>query len=127
MAVEDSGLHISALKNFPGAYSSFVYKTLNLEGILKLLKNIDDRTAYFESVVAYANTKGYIKTFTGITWGRISLESKGDNGFGFDPIFIPNEQNDRTFADMSLDEKNQYSHRGKAVNKFGLWISVNNP
>jgi XTP/dITP diphosphohydrolase len=126
VAVEDSGLHISALQNFPGPYSSYVYKTLRLEGILKLLEDITDRTAYFQSTICYVNKEGYLKTFSGVTWGLISYEPKGEGGFGFDPIFIPNNVNDKTFAEMSFEEKNLCSHRGKAVRKFGMWLTSNN-
>ncbi len=127
ITVEDSGLHVSTLKDFPGPYSSYIQKVIGLNGILKLLKNVDDRTACFESVVAYARPQGYVKCFKGVVWGDISYEPRGEEGFGFDPIFIPNEGDGRTFAEMSLIEKNRYSHRSRAVRRFGRWISTNNP
>ena len=123
IAVEDSGLHVSALNGFPGPYSSYVYRSIGLNGVLKLLEGVEDRRAYFESVVAYAEPQGRVTSFRGVTWGRISKSARGTGGFGFDPIFIPDDGDGRTFAEVSLQEKNRLSHRGKAVRSFGGWIT----
>ncbi len=122
--VEDAGLFIKALKGFPGPYSSYVYKTLGCEGILKLLDGIEDRRAYFLAVVALKTPNGRVEVFEGRTDGVITEEKRGERGFGFDPIFIPDGCN-RTFAEMSVGEKNAYSHRGKALRKMGEWIIEN--
>jgi len=111
--VEEAGLFIDALNDFPGPYSSYVFKTIGCEGILKLMRNIDNRGAEFRSVIALYH-QGIIKVFRGIVRGAISYEKKGQRGFGFDPIFIP-EGNTKTFAEMTLEEKNAVSHRGKST------------
>ncbi|RLF24381.1 MAG: non-canonical purine NTP pyrophosphatase, RdgB/HAM1 family [Thermoprotei archaeon] len=122
VVVEDAGLFIEALNGFPGPYSSYVYKTIGVQGILKLLDGINQRNAYFLSVVAYATPQGRCFTFEGRVYGVISKEPRGSGGFGFDPIFIPNEGDGRTFAEMTTEEKCALSHRGKAFRKFGAWL-----
>lgn len=113
--VEDAGLFIKSLNGFPGPYSSYVFKTIGFNGILKLMDGIDDRRAYFESAVVIVY-EPYIIVEKERVYGKISLEPRGEKGFGFDPIFIPDGEN-RTFAEMSITEKNMYSHRAKAVSK----------
>ncbi|PVU75819.1 non-canonical purine NTP pyrophosphatase, RdgB/HAM1 family [Sulfolobus sp. SCGC AB-777_G06] len=116
LIVEDSGLFINALNGFPGPYTNYVRRKLGLEGILKLLNGVEDRSAYFKTVMCYVSDKE-INLFTGVVTGRISERIKGEKGFGFDPIFIP-ENEERTFAEMSTEEKNKYSHRAKAFMSF---------
>jgi XTP/dITP diphosphohydrolase len=113
--VEDAGLFIEKLNGFPGPYSSYVYKTLGLDGVLKLLEGIEDRRACFRSasVLVY---EPYIISAIGEVCGTIIEEPRGSRGFGFDPIFIP-EGSNKTFAEMNVEEKNRYSHRAKAVDK----------
>jgi XTP/dITP diphosphohydrolase len=65
-----------------------------------------------------------IKTFTGVVEGQISKEKRGREGFGYDPIFIP-EKSENTFAEMDLDDKNRYSHRGLSLKKFAEWYVFN--
>lgn len=126
--VEDSGLFIEELNGFPGPYSSYTYRKIGCEGILKLLNNIRNRQAEFRSVISFTNantnTDRIIKTFTGIVRGKISNEKRGKEGFGYDPIFIP-EKSDNTFAEMNLDDKNIFSHRGRSLKKFAEWY-INN-
>jgi XTP/dITP diphosphohydrolase len=112
--IEDSGLFIDALSGFPGVYSSYVYTTIGCDGILKLVSH--DRKAYFKSVIAYKDRSG-TAMFTGVVPGTIAPHKKGGKGFGFDPIFIP-EGEPETFAQMSTEQKNLYSHRGKAFKTF---------
>jgi len=117
--VEDAGLFIEALNGFPGAYSSFAYKTLGCKGILKLLEDIPPpRWAYFKSCVGYYDGHGRITVVEGVCRGKISLDERGSRGFGFDPIFIPEGSNNRTFAEMEVLEKNEYSHRAKALREL---------
>ncbi|MEM2122289.1 MAG: XTP/dITP diphosphatase [Candidatus Bathyarchaeia archaeon] len=123
VAVEDSGLHIPALKGFPGPYSSYIYRSIGLRGVLKLLEDVEDRRGFFESAVAYAQPDGMVKSFRGVVWGSISHSERGSGGFGYDPIFIPEEGDGRTFAEMTLEEKNRLSHRGRALKRFGEWIT----
>jgi len=113
--VEDAGLFIKSLNGFPGPYSSYAFKTIGFNGILRLMKGIDDREAYFESVVVIVY-EPYIIIERARVYGEISRAPRGKKGFGFDPIFIPQGEK-RTFAEMDVAEKNMYSHRAKAVSR----------
>ncbi len=114
--IEDSGISVNALNNFPGPYSSYVYQTLGWQGILKLLGDKKDRDAYFTSVfVLYLNNE--FSVFSGKCKGSIALEGRGHDGFGFDPVFIP-ENEMQTFAEMSDDLKNSISHRSVSIRKL---------
>ena len=124
--VEDAGLFVKALGDFPGPYSKYVYNTIGLKGVLKLMKNIDNRNAHFMSVVAFGSPDEQTTCFIGKVKGKLSLEERGISSFGYDPIFIPSDCDDRTFAEMKLTEKNRLSHRGKALRKFALWYSAVN-
>ncbi len=112
--IEDSGLFIEALKGFPGPYSSYVFKTIGNEGILRLMEGVENRKAYFKAVVAYYDGND-VHTFTGVVEGEISKEVRGSEGFGYDPIFL---YQGRTFAEMKTEEKNKVSHRRRAFEKF---------
>ncbi|ARM75793.1 XTP/dITP diphosphatase [Acidianus manzaensis] len=114
--LEDSGLFIESLNGFPGPYTKFAKQTIDINGILKLMTNIENRKAYFKTALAYVD-EYEIKIFTGEVHGKISYEAKGDKGFGFDPIFIP-DGCEKTFAELNIQEKNQYSHRSRAFRKF---------
>ncbi len=116
VAVEDAGLFIRALSWFPGPYSSYVYSTIGVKGVLKLMEGVVDRYAEFRSVIAYAGPWG-VRLYTGVARGRIAEEPRGSGGFGFDPIFIP-MGSDRTFAEMSVEEKNRFSHRAAAARRL---------
>ncbi len=116
--IEDSGLFILALKGFPGPYSSFVFKTIGNEGILKLMDGIEDRRAYFLAVIAFFDGKNVL-TFEGRVDGRIATEIRGDKGFGFDPIF---EYEGKTFAEMG-EEKNEVSHRRRALEALFSYLN----
>lgn len=111
--VEDAGLFIEALKGFPGPYSSYIFKTIGCTGILELMKNIRNRKAVFRSasVLIY---EPYILSSQAEIYGIIAYEVRGDKGFGFDPIFIP-EGSNKTFGEMSIEEKNKYSHRARSI------------
>lgn len=124
--VEDAGLFIKELNGFPGPYSAYTHQTLGCKWILKLLDGVEDRTAEFKSAVAYTKDakSPTVKTFQGVVKGEISKKMCGDTGFGFDPIFIP-EQLDRTFGEIRLDEKTKYSHRGMALKEFASWYIAN--
>ena len=118
--VEDSGLFIHQLNGFPGPYSSFVFDTLGFEGILKLLEDAKTRKAEFRSSVAFGVNGKWLANFSSATEGTIQLQPRGENGFGFDPIFVP-MWTSKTFAEMELKEKTIYSHRAKAISKLALW------
>lgn len=120
--VEDAGLFIKTLKGFPGPYSSYVFRTIGLKGVLKLMENVNERGAFFESVVAFsAPNRKSPKLFRGKTEGRIADQMRGQEGFGFDPIFFPISCKSKTFAEMPVAEKNKLSHRAKALRAFAEW------
>jgi XTP/dITP diphosphohydrolase len=124
--VEDAGLFVKTSSGFPGPYSSYVYRTICTKGILKLMRNERKRDAYFSSVVAFCNPKESLepKIFQGMVEGRITFEERGKQGFGFDPIFQPYGRNGRTFAEMTIQEKNMHSHRAQSLRKFARWFSL---
>ncbi len=118
--VEDAGLFVEALNGFPGPYAAYVYKTIGNLGLLKLMKGVENRKATFQSVVAYYDGQSEPVCFLGEVTGNIKKEErsgKGKAGFGFDPVFKPS-QSEKTFAEMTTEEKNCFSHRSKAVAAF---------
>lgn len=116
--IEDAGIFIKNLNDFPGVYSADVFYKIGCKGILKLLDGIKkDRGACFKSVIAYVNSDKQIHVFAGECFGHIGFEEVGDNGFGYDPVFIPNGEN-KTFAEMTVDEKNRFSHRGNSLDRL---------
>ena len=118
--VEDSGLFIKSLNGFPGPFSSYVQKTIGNKGILKLMGGIHDREACFKSVVAYCDEKRKTLSFTGEILGKISYKEKG-KVWAFDPIFIPDQEGQKTYAEMGTVEKNRISHRRRALESFAKW------
>lgn len=122
LVVEDTGLCVKALKGFPGALASHAFGTIGNQGILKLLEGEEDRSAYFDAAVAYGVPPDQIWIFTGRVHGTISEEAKGEEGFGFDPIFVPSGHI-KTFAQMTLEEKSRISHRALAFRRLGSWVT----
>jgi len=122
--VEDAGLFIDALGGFPGPYAAYVYKTIHNSGILRLMEDVKDRRAKFWSVIAYCDeTLCEPKCFEGESNGEITLTERKQSGkaaFGFDPIFQP-AGSSMSFAEMTIEEKNGFSHRAKAIRKFAEW------
>jgi XTP/dITP diphosphohydrolase len=116
--VEDDGLFIESLKGFPGQYSSFVFKTIGNEGILRLLEGAS-RAASFMSLIAFHDGVGEVRIFKGSVQGRIS-DRLTEGGWGYDPIFIP-ASSDLTFAQLK-ERKNEYSHRRVALDNFVQWF-----
>jgi len=114
LIIEDDGLFIDSIQVFPGPYSSYIFKTIGNKGILNLLKN--NRKAKFLSIITYCD-KNSLESFAGKSNGKISKTKKG-KGWGFDPIFIPNNSK-KTFAE--INNKNELSHRYKALKKFSKW------
>ena len=115
--IDDSGLFVHALKGFPGVYSAYAFKTIGNPGLLRLLEEIDDRTAHFECCIGCCIGGSGGLVVKERCEGRIIEKGRGEYGFGFDPIFIP-EGYDQTFAEMPLELKNRISHRGKAIKSF---------
>jgi XTP/dITP diphosphohydrolase len=118
---DDTGLEVEALNGEPGVYSARYAGPQrnakdNMDRLLSELEDKVDRTAQFKTVVAL-HLNGQLQTFTGICKGEITKEKYGEKGFGYDPIFKA-EGYDKTFAEISLEEKNKIGHRGKAVNQL---------
>ncbi|MBY9002618.1 MAG: RdgB/HAM1 family non-canonical purine NTP pyrophosphatase [Candidatus Lokiarchaeota archaeon] len=114
--VEDAGFFVdNPLNGFPGVYSSYVMKTIGNKGILNLIENFEDSRAHFSAAIAlYFKPLHKIFFFEGTVEGKVSNLQKGNHGFGFDPIFIPDEIPTKTFAELTTTQKNSISHRGKA-------------
>jgi XTP/dITP diphosphohydrolase len=123
---DDTGLEVEALKNAPGVYSARYAGSQrnpddNIDLLLKNLTGIANRKAQFRTIITLIGLDK-IYTFEGIVKGTISAERKGSAGFGYDPIFIP-EGHSKSFGEMSLEEKNQMSHRAIAVKKLVTFLS----
>ena len=110
--VEDSGLILTAWNGLPGALVKWFEKSVGCAGMLKMLQAFDNREAYAQCLVAVHDGKK-IRVAEGKVRGVIADELRGDNGFGWDVLFIP-EGHTRTYAEMSADEKNAISHRRRA-------------
>ncbi|MCK4703319.1 RdgB/HAM1 family non-canonical purine NTP pyrophosphatase, partial [Candidatus Bathyarchaeota archaeon] len=119
--IEDAGLYIDKYYGFPGPYSSYALRTIDNEGILKLMEGETERGARYLSAVAFRDGDTSV-TFTGEVVGRIAMDMRGTNGFGYDPIFMPEEGDGRTFGEMSAAEKARISHRARAFRKLGEWL-----
>ncbi len=126
---DDSGLEVDALGGAPGVYSARYAggtggnDVRNYEKLLRELKNVADekRGAQFVCCVALAFPDGAVRTFFGYTQGCIGHEPRGKTGFGYDPVFIP-KGHKRTFAEMTAEEKDRLSHRGKALEKLAEFL-----
>jgi len=122
---EDTGLEVDALHGEPGVKSArYAGENKSFDdNIKKLLEKLGvqpNRKAKFRTVISLIlNKNEYL--FEGACYGSISTEKKGTKGFGYDPVFIP-DGSDRSFAEMTLQEKNQYSHRKKAADKLVLFL-----
>ncbi len=125
---DDSGLMVDYLNGEPGVYSARYAgdNTTPAQGMEKLLKNLDrvpydDRTAHFTTVVVLIMPDGSEYNFEGSCDGYITNIRKGENGFGYDPVFYYPPMN-KTFAELTDDEKNSVSHRSKAINKLAEFL-----
>jgi XTP/dITP diphosphohydrolase len=124
---EDTGLEVNALNGEPGVRSARYAGDersfeKNIEKLLKELNESNDRSARFRTVICLKYKQKY-NIFEGECKGYISSESHGNSGFGYDPIFIP-DGSSKTFAQMSLKEKNFFSHRRKAVDKLIAFLKM---
>ncbi|REG87388.1 non-canonical purine NTP diphosphatase [Winogradskyella sediminis] len=118
---DDTGLEVEALNGEPGVYSArYAGPQRNADdNTYKLLTKLEDKTnrnAQFKTVIALL-LNGKLHTFTGICKGDITKEKQGEGGFGYDPVFKAQGHN-KTFAEISLEEKNSIGHRGKAVKQL---------
>lgn len=117
--IEDSGIFVDALGGFPGVYSRYVEDTLGNDAILKLLSDVKERGAVFQSVVGYKGKS--IKVFEGRIEGEITSEQRGRGGFGYDPIFVPKGFN-KTFAE-DIKLKMRLSHRKQAMEQLAKYLA----
>lgn len=118
---DDTGLEVAALEGAPGVYSARYAgpekdSEANMDKVLEEMLWMDDRRARFKTCLALI-ISGEVFMFEGIVHGQITHERRGLEGFGYDPIFLPDGY-DRTFAEMSLEEKNSLSHRSRALDKL---------
>jgi XTP/dITP diphosphohydrolase len=108
---------------FPGPYSSYALDKLDNPGILKLMEGVEERGAAYHSYVGFRIGEE-VHVFQGTVTGTIANMMRGTNGFGYDPIFIPDEGDGRTFGEMTDDEKNAISHRARAFRVLGEWLQA---
>ncbi|MCX6650594.1 MAG: RdgB/HAM1 family non-canonical purine NTP pyrophosphatase [Methanomassiliicoccales archaeon] len=120
--LDDSGLFVPSLNDFPGVYSAYVMDTLGCQGMLRLLEG-RDRRARFECCIGVSSEELGEFTVIGVSPGRIIGEERGKGGFGYDPIFVP-DGHSLTFAEMDLGVKNECSHRGRAMAELAAQIKV---
>ena len=127
---EDSGICVEALNGYPGVKTKRaaqeelnrkVTKDERNKYILDKMKNESNRKVIWYTVIALIDKDRIIKTFTGQVEGKIAIDPKGDNGFGFDPIFYIDSEN-KTLAQMSFDEKEKYSARKRAIDKLNKYL-----
>ena len=123
--IEDTSLCFNALEGLPGPYIKWFLDKTGLKGLVNLLYAYEDKSAYAQTIFAYTEGKGYpIQLFIGNLDGII-VPARGEMGFGWDPIFLPNvifngesEYNNETFGEMDINKKNSISHRYLALQKF---------
>ena len=125
---DDTGLEVEALDGEPGVFSARYAGEQcnddeNMNKLLEALSDKPNRNAQFKTVIAL-NLNGKQHLFTGIAKGKITLNKTGNQGFGYDPIFQP-EGFSKTFAQLSLEEKSQISHRGKAMRQLIAFLKNN--
>jgi len=112
--VEDSGIFLDAFPEWPGAESSDIEKEIGLDGIIEKVKESGNSGAEYRAVAILSNGNQVWKS-QGICRGKISNQPRGSNGFGYDPIFIPEEGGGGTFGELGKEIKNQISHRKKVM------------
>ena len=124
---DDTGLEVNALNGVPGVHSAYYAgeqrnANNNMDKLLAQLESKPNRSAQVKTVIAlYLNNN--LLTFTGICKGEITMAKQGKKGFGYDPIFKPQGE-DQTFAQMDLDLKNRIGHRGKAIAKLIAFLNT---
>jgi XTP/dITP diphosphohydrolase len=127
---DDTGLEVETLDGKPGIYTAryagegCTFED-NVNKLLHEMRGVKNRNARFRTVIALVESESKISTFEGIIEGKISETRLGNEGFGYDPIFIP-EGSNLSFAQMSLSKKNQISHRAKALKKLTDYLVAQN-
>lgn len=120
VVVEDSGLFIMALNDFPGTCSAYIHKRIGLQGIIKLMEDIKNRECAYKSAVAFCKPNKKPISFLGEENGKVAEKIRGNFGFGHDPIFIP-EDRDKTYAEIKNCEELK-KFRRMAVNKLKNYL-----
>lgn len=123
---DDTGLEIEALNGAPGVYSARYASEeksaeANMAKVLSELRGVSNRKAQFRTSICFV-LEGVEYYFNGIVKGAISTQKQGEQGFGYDPIFIP-EGESLSFAQMTSEQKNEMSHRGRAIRALTEWLS----
>lgn len=113
---DDVGVFIEAWNGFPGPFAKFILDELGNVRILEILENETNRNVIVKSAIGYHDGKE-VHVFTGEVRGTLAFKEEGTDGWGFDPIIIPDGQN-QTYAQMASNKKNQLSHRKKALDKL---------
>lgn len=119
--VDDTGLFINAWGELPGALIAWFLSNVGNEGVLKMLAGWDDRSARVVTALGYCDQHG-VKVFVGEVEGSIAEELRGEHGFGYDPIFVP-EGYDKTFAQLTSEEKDAVSMRAIAAAKLREFLA----
>lgn len=125
---DDTGLEVEALNGAPGVFSARYAgpghdSAANMARLLREMEGKDNRRARFRTVIALIRN-GQLQTVEGIVNGTIAVAPQGTDGFGYDPVFIPDETPGRSFAQMTPDEKNAISHRGRAMQALKRILSI---
>ena len=125
---DDTGLEVDALDGAPGVMSAryagdHATDEENRAKLLREMEGATDRRARFRTVIALVSWQGDMHHLTGECTGTIATEERGTNGFGYDSVFVPDEGDGRTFAEMTADEKDTISHRGRAMSQVPLLIA----
>ena len=124
---DDTGLEVDALGGAPGIYSARYAgpgpdPQKNMDKLLAELGRLEDRRARFKTVVTLILADGEPRFFEGVCEGSIAREKRGTGGFGYDPVFLPDAYPGRTLAEVSEEEKNAVSHRGRAIRAMAAWL-----
>ncbi len=124
---DDTGLEVDALGGAPGIYSARYAgpghdHQKNMDKLLAELNRLEDRRARFKTVVTLILADGVPRFFEGVCEGSIAREKRGTGGFGYDPVFLPDAYPGRTLAEVSEEEKNAVSHRGRAIRAMAAWF-----
>ena len=119
--VDDSGISFSAWSGLPGALTSWFMDTVGNDGLVQMMLGFSDRSATVKTAIGYCDADG-VQVFVGTVTGTVATEPRGANGFGYDPIFVP-EGAQFTFAEMSPEEKDLHSMRKRACDALREGIS----
>lgn len=120
--VDDTGFELIAWNGMPGALIAWFLDCVGNQGILKMADGFDDRRVTVTTALGYADANG-AQVFLGRLGGELATEERGDNGFGYDPIFVP-DGSALTFAEMTSEEKNTVSMRKRAVDQLKLGLGI---